>query len=285
MMKLTRHLYGWTADPRYFDYYERTLLNHRLGTIHPQTGATQYYLSLTPGAWKTFGTEDESFWCCTGTGVEEYSKLNDSIYWHDAEGVFVNLFIPSELNWTEKGFRLRQETKFPEAERTALVVKVERPMQLALRLRIPKWLGSSASVRVNGKALEASASPGSYLAISRTWHDGDRVEMDLPMRLGIEAMPDDRQLQAVLYGPLVLAGDLSSDGLTKEMIVGPEGPPVRRHPMEVPSFRATGDDPASWITPGDKPLTFRTTNQAKDVTLVPLNSIFDKRYSVYWQVL
>src|ERR1039457_140449 len=264
MMKLTRHLYGWTADPRYFEYYERTLLNHRLGTIHPETGATQYYLSLTPGAWKTFGTEDQSFWCCTGTGVEEYSKLKDSIYWHDADGVFVNLFIPSELNFAEKGFRLRQETKFPESERTTLVVKVDRPVELALRLRIPEWLGSSASVRVNGKALEASASPGSYLAISRTWKNGDRVEMDLPMRLHIQAMPDDPQLQAVLYGPLVLAGDLGSGGVTKEMIVGPEGPPMRRHPMDVPAFRAAGVDPASWIKRDDKPLTFRTTNQAKE---------------------
>jgi DUF1680 family protein len=119
----------------------------------------------------------------------------------------------------------------------------------------------------------------------RTWKDGDRVEMDLPMRLRIQAMPDDPRLQAVLYGPLVLAGDLGSEGLTKESVVGPEGPQVRRHPMEVPSFKAAGDDPASWIKPGEKPLTFRTTNQSKDVTLEPLNSIFDKRYSVYWQVV
>jgi len=287
MLKLTRHLYGWSGDPRYFDYYERTLFNHRLGTIHPGTGATQYYLSLTPGAWKTFGTEDQSFWCCTGTGVEEYSKLNDSIYWHDSDGVFVNLFIPSELNWAEKGFRLRQETTFPDSQRTALVVKTERPMQLALRLRIPEWLASSPAVRVNGKALDASASPGSYLAISRTWNDGDRVEMDLPMRLRLEKMPDDAHLQAVLYGPLVLAGDLGSSGLTENMIVGPEGPPMRKSALdtEVPSFKAAGDDPASWIKPADKPLTFRTANQAQDVTLAPLNSIFDKRYSVYWRVM
>jgi uncharacterized protein len=287
MLKLTRHLYGWSGDPRYFDYYERTLFNHRLGTIHPGTGATQYYLSLTPGAWKTFGTEDQSFWCCTGTGVEEYSKLNDSIYWHDSDGVFVNLFIPSELNWAEKGFRLRQETTFPDSQRTALVVKTERPMQLALRLRIPEWLASSPAVRVNGKALDASASPGSYLAISRTWNDGDRVEMDLPMRLRLEKMPDDAHLQAVLYGPLVLAGDLGSSGLTEKMIVGPEGPPMRKSALdtEVPSFKAAGDDPASWIKPADKPLTFRTANQAQDVTLAPLNSIFDKRYSVYWRVM
>ena len=284
MMKLTRHLYGWTADPRYFDYYERTLINHRLGTIRPKTGATQYYLSLTSGAWKTFNTEDQSFWCCTGSGVEEYSKLNDSIYWHDRDGLYVNLFIPSELNWAEKGFRLRQETKFPEQASTALVVSVSKPVQLAMRLRIPEWLHSGPTVKINGKALDASASPGSYLTLSRTWKNGDRVEMELPMHLGIEAMPDDPKVQAVLYGPVVLAGDLGSEGLTERMIVGPNTPRIQALPLEIPAFRAAGADPASWIKPADKPLAFRTTGQQKDVALLPLNSIFDKRYAVYWQV-
>ena len=120
MLKLARHLYSWNGDSSYFDYYERSLLNMRLGTIQPKTGHTQYYVSLTPGAWKTFNTEDKSFWCCTGSGVEEYSKLNDSIYWRDEEGIFVNLFIASELDWPEKGFRLRQDTRFPEQPTTTL---------------------------------------------------------------------------------------------------------------------------------------------------------------------
>ncbi len=115
MLKLTRHLYQWTGDPRYFDYYERTLLNHRIAAINRQTGATQYYLSIVPGAWKTFNTENASFWCCTGTGVEEFSKLNNSIYFHDGAGLYVNLFVPSELNWKEKKIKLRQETRFPES--------------------------------------------------------------------------------------------------------------------------------------------------------------------------
>lgn len=284
MMKLTRQLYAWTADPRYFDYYERTLINHRIGTIRPQSGATQYYLSLTPGAWKTFNTEDQSFWCCTGTGVEEYSKLNDSIYWHDGEGIYVNLFIPSELNWTEKGFKLRQETKFPEQPGTALVVTAAKPTQMTIRLRIPDWLESASSVKINGKQVEASASPGSYLTLSRTWKTGDRIEMALPMRLRIDAMPDDSKMIAILYGPVVLAGDLGADGLNESLIVGPSAPRMREHPMDVPALRAGGDQPESWIKPGDKALNFRISGQQKDIALMPLNSIFDKRYSVYWQV-
>ena len=283
MLKLARHLYTWTADPRYFDYYERALLNHRIGAIQPKTGHTQYYLSLTPGAWKPFCTEDQSFWCCTGTGIEEYSKLTDSIYWHDEDGVYVNLFIPSELTWPEKAFRLRQDTQFPNQPRTALVVTSDKPVHLAVRLRIPSWLASGPTVKLNGRPLEATATPGSYLTLARTWKKGDRVEMELPMRLHIEAMPDDPKLQAILYGPLVLAGDLGAEGLTEQLITGPMGPRVQALPIEVPTFRAAAD-PASWIKPGDQPLSFRTTDQPKNVALVPLNAIFDKRYSVYWEV-
>ncbi len=284
MLKLTRHLYSWQPEARYFDYYERVLLNHRLGTIRPQTGATQYYLSLTPGTWKTFSTEDQSFWCCTGTGVEEYAKLNDSIYWRDDRGIYVNLFIPSELNWAEKGFRLRQTTNFPEEQGTALAVNVDRPVQMEIRLRIPHWADSGVSVKVNGKALEASATPGSYLAIGRVWNNGDRIEMAMPMQLRIEAMPDDPSLQAVLYGPLVLAGDLGAQGLTEKVIFGSNAPRPGQSPLAIPSFRAAGSDPATWIKPGDKPLSFHTTGQERDVSLVPLNSLFDRRYSVYWHV-
>jgi DUF1680 family protein len=287
MLKLARHLYGWNPDPRLFDYYERTILNHRIGTIQPKTGHTQYYLSLTPGAWKTFCDDDQCFWCCTGTGVEEYSKLNDSIYWRDAAGLYVNLFVPSELNWVENGFRLRQETKFPEEQTTRFSVMAERPVRLSIRLRIPSWLERGPTVKLNGRPLDATAAPGSYLTLERTWKSGDRIEMELPMQLSVESMPDDRTMQAFLYGPLVLAGDLGADGLTEDLTVGPRvsGPPLRRAPaLSIPALHAPSADPGSWIKPGDRPLTFHTTAQAKDVTLTPLNSLFGRRYSVYWQV-
>jgi uncharacterized protein len=278
MLKLTRRLYGWTADPRYFDYYERSLFNHRIGTILPDKGYTQYYLSLVPGTYKTFGTEDNSFWCCTGTGVEEYAKINDSIYWRDGDGIYVNLFIPSELNWAEKGFKLRQETRFPEQQGTSLAVTVDRPTQMALRLRIPAWLSSGPTVKLNGRPLDATAAPGSYLTLSRTWKTGDRIEMDLPMHLSAEAMPDDPHTQAFLYGPIVLAGDLGSEGLEERMLIGPSAPRPAGS-IQIPALKASGEL-TSWMKPADKPLSFRAAGQS----LVPLNSIFGKRYVVYWQV-
>jgi uncharacterized protein len=283
MLKLARHLYSWKGDSSYFDYYERSLLNMRMGTIQPKTGYTQYYVSHTPGAWKTFNNEDKSFWCCTGSGVEEYSKLNDSIYWRDDEGVFVNLFIASELDWVEKGFHLRQDTKFPEQPTTALTVTAAKPGNLAMRLRIPAWT-RSATVKINGRAIDVTPTPGSYLTLNRVWKAGDKIEMTLPMHLSVEAMPDDPKTQAFLYGPLVLAGDLGSEGLTEQLTVGPNAPRMRSMPLEIPGFQAAGADPASWIKPAGAPLTFRTTGQQRDVTLAPLNSIFGKRYSIYWQV-
>jgi hypothetical protein len=285
MLKLTRHLYEWTADPRYFDYYERTLSNHRLGTIRHDTGATMYYLSIVPGAWKTFNTEYDSFWCCTGTGVEEYAKLNDSIYFHDDEGIYVNLFIPSEVTWAAKGVSLHQQTAFPNEPSTTLTVKTAKPVQMSVYLRVPYWLTSGGAVRINGRRLEAFAGPGSYLTISRTWKNGDRIEMDLPMHLHVESMPDDAQLQALMYGPLVLAGQLGSEGLSTEQIVGPLGPDLEHHPLTVPGFRAPAGDLTKCVQPAKgNQLAFETTGQDRNVTLAPLNTVFDQRYSIYWRV-
>src|ERR1039458_5949297 len=251
MLKLTRHLYSWTGQPRYFDYYERSLLNQRLGTIEPNTGHTEYYLSLAlNGARKNFNSDFDDFWCCTGSGVEEYSKLNDSIYWRDEQGVYVNLFIASELNWEEKGFKLRQDTKFPQQPGTALVVEAARPVHMAMRVRVPGWLTAAPVVKLNGKAIEASAEPGSYLTLARTWKAGDRVEMELPMHLSVETLPDDTTLQSFLYGPVVLAADLGA--VPPRRAQGDGGAPQQRPQFETPTFRAAGADPTAWVKPGDR---------------------------------
>jgi hypothetical protein len=237
-----------------------------------------------PGTWKTFNSEDQSFWCCTGSGVEEYSKLNDSVYWKDSSGVYVNLFIPSELDWKEKGFKLRQETKFPQEGSATFSVTADKPIQLALRLRIPEW-ASGASVKINGRALEVAPSPQSYLAISRQWKTGDRVELTLPMRLRVDPMPDDRTTQAFLYGPVVLAGDLGAEGLTEKMMIGTNAPRINQAPkLDIPEFVEMGADPAAWIKPADKPLHFRTSGQKTEVAMLPISEIFGRRYSVYWKV-
>lgn len=281
MMKLTRHLFGWTADARLMDYYERTLFNHRLGTINPEDGTMMYYLPLASGYWKTFGKPLDAFWCCTGTGSEEYAKLADSIYFHDDSSMYVNLYIDSALEWPEKGLRLVQQTRFPEEQGTTIQVSAKEPAQIEIKLRIPYW-AQGGSVKVNGNLVPAFGSPSSYLSLNRVWKSGDKIELSLPMGLHISAMPDDSSVQAVMYGPLVLAGQF--EPVTKEMSFEGPGPKTGQQEM-VADIVADPHKPIGWIEPESKQaLTFRTTGQQQSIKLVPLNKVIHERYAVYWKV-
>ena len=283
MMKLTRHLHSWTGDPRYFDYYERNLFNHRLGAIQPDTGHSVYFLSMAPGAWKGLCAEEKSFWCCTGTAFEEFSKLSDSIYFRDERGISVNLFIASELDDQERSIGLRQETRFPDEPRTTLTIAKAPPSAWTLRLRIPSWT-SGAALKVNGRALETTPGAGSYANITRTWKKGDRIDLEVPMSLVAEPFADEPQTQAFLYGPIVLAGDLGAQGLTDELVNNQQGPEVNRSPMSVPDLRASGKKLEDWIKPdGSAPLTFRAAASSGSVTMKPLNQLWG-RFAAYWNV-
>jgi hypothetical protein len=284
MMKLMRYLYGWSGDSRCIEYYERNLLNHRLGAIEPVTGHTTYFLSMTPGAWKTTCTEDETFWCCTGTALEEYAKLNDTLYYHDDDSLFVNLYFASTVNWKERGVRLRQTTSFPESNRTELTIEETPVTAWTLRIRIPAWTTTANSVAINGKQLETAGTPGSYLTLTRAWKTGDRVELTMPMRVTAEPLADDRTQQAFLYGPLVLAGQFPKVGL-EDYLEHNQGPEIQEAPaLEVPMLKQKGVAPGAWIRPvPGEALTFRTTGQERDVTLKPLNQSW-QRFAVYWTV-
>jgi DUF1680 family protein len=280
MMKLTRHLFGWTAAPRLMDYYERTLFNHRLGTINPEDGTMMYYLPLASGYWKTFGKPLDAFWCCTGTGSEEYAKLADTIYFHDDDSLYVNLFIDSQLDWPEKNLRIKQSTRFPEEQGTTITVSADKPTQLAIKLRVPYW-AEGGSVKVNGAPIPAFSSPSSYLTLNRVWKSGDKIELSLPMKLHIDAMPDDETMQAVMYGPLVLAGRF--EPVSKDQTYGTMGP--RGGQSKVPDLIAKSADASSVVEPDSRhPLSFRVVRQSEPIDLVPLNKIIDERYAVYWSV-
>jgi len=285
MMKLTRHLYGWTADPNYFDYYERTLFNHRLGTINPQDGGMMYFVPLASGYWKFYNSALNTFWCCTGTGVEEYGKLTDSIYFHDPQSLFVNLFIASELNWKEKGLRLRQETNFPEEEGTTLVVATEKPVELALNIRVPYWATNRLTVKINGAPQSVSAQPSSYLTLRRPWKNGDKVEVSMPMALHIHPMPDDETIQAMMYGPLVLVGRLGTKDLSRDAMYGGYDTTLVGDPIAAPDIAADKNHPTAWVEPvAGEPLTFRSVGQSANLSLIPFYKLWGERYATYWKV-
>jgi DUF1680 family protein len=303
MMKLTRHLFGQEPDAKHFDYYERMLLNVRYGT-QDRNGMLMYYVSLRPGLYKTFGTQFDAFWCCTGTGSEEYAKLNDSIYFHDDSSVYVNLFIPSRLDWKERGLQLRQTTKFPNEQTITFTVDAAPTKPTAIKVRVPYWATKGATVAVNNQPLSDTATTSSYLEINHPWKAGDVVTVEIPMTPHIDQAPDDKQVQAAMYGPLVLAVRQGSGGLTNSMIYAGSGPrsfdddfsmptvnmrfPAQRRPNNAPASAPVpppvGND-AIWFeqTEGSRryPLQFRTLGRGFTHTLIPLNLIMDERYSVY----
>jgi DUF1680 family protein len=291
MLKLTRELFGWSPEARYADFYERAYFNGILPTQHPMDGEKAYYTPLAAGYWKLFGAPNAGFWCCHGSGVENFSKLADSVYFHDDAGVWVNLFVPSEVRWKDKGIRLVQDTRFPESDTTTLTVRATKPTRLALRVRVPYWVAEGGSARLNGRRLDAFAGPGSYLVVDRTWNDGDTLSVRLPMALHAHPMPDDSSVQAVMYGPLVLAGRMGTDGITAENRraepTKPRTVPEFRNPAPptAPEIRASSAEVTSWVTPvAGKALEFQTKGQVSAMTLIPLYRVFDERYVVYWQV-
>jgi DUF1680 family protein len=281
MMKLTRHLFAWSPQARYMDYYERVLFNHRMGTIDPETGTTVYYLALGNGYSKIYAKPFDSFWCCNGTGAEEFAKLTDTIYFHDDRSIFVNLYIASEVNWPEQGIRLTQQTSFPEEQGTTILVSAAKPVDVDLKLRVPYW-AKSGSVKVNGSPVPAFADPGSYLVLRGPWRNGDRIELSLPMQLHAAPMPDKESLQAAMYGPVVLAARFEAE--PREKWYRHFAAQEKQEPGPALQFKGKLDDPTSWLEPAGGKLAFRAASQNQAVAFVPLSSIVHERYSVYHEI-
>ena len=288
MLKLSRHLFCWTGDAKVADYYERALYNHILGQQDPETGMVSYFLPLLSGSHKVYSTRENSFWCCVGSGFENHAKYGEAIYYHNDQGIYVNLFIPSEVNWKAKGITLHQETAFPAEENTALTIQTDKPVTTTIYLRYPSW-SKNVKVNVNGKKVSVKQKPGSYIPVTRQWKDGDRIEANYPMSLQLETTPDNPQKGALLYGPLVLAGESGTEGMQSP---APFSDPAlyndyytynyhipaelnttlqidRKHPGH--SLQRTGEE-----------LIFKTS---QGNVLKPLYDLHHQRYVVYWDLI
>jgi DUF1680 family protein len=221
--------------------------------------------------------------------MENHAKYGDTIYFHSADALFVNLFIPSELTWKDKGLTVRQETRFPDEERTTLTIRCTKPVSLALKIRRPAWAGDEVEISVNGKPEKIDSVAGSYISLERTWRSDDRVELTLPMRLHTESLPDDSNTVAVLYGPIVLAAEMGTEGLPSDNQEAREQTAFARMPRPpAPVFVAENAERAvSHIKrEGSGPLAFRTEGLVKpqDLSLVPFYRVHHERYAVYWKL-
>ncbi|MDP6546710.1 MAG: glycoside hydrolase family 127 protein [Phycisphaerae bacterium] len=268
MLRLTRFLYGWKPRAAYFDYFERALYNHILASQNPETGMTVYkgYLSM-PGR-KSFCSPLGSFWCCTGTGIENHARYGESIYWRDAKSLYVNLYIPSVLKDTRRGVRVRMETDFPLGDSVKLKITCDKPTNLAIKLRRPKWTDKGMTVTVNGAEVESDAKAGSYITLQRKWTSGDVIGVRMPMSLRYQATPDAADRVAFLYGPILLCA------------------PLRKR-ADMPVLVTAIDELLDNIRcVKGKPLSFRTKGLGTphDVTLRAHYAVYKSLYTVYMDV-
>jgi DUF1680 family protein len=288
MLKLTRMLFMQQPSATYADFYERALYNGILASQDPASGMVTYFQGARPGYVKLYCTPVDSFWCCTGTGMENHAKYGDSIYFHDDRGLWVNLFIPSVVTWREQHATLTQVTSFPEQPSTRLRWTLVRPTSLTLNLRHPAW-APAVEVRVNGTVVARSDAPGSYVTVDRVWHSGDTVDLSLPMQVAAVPLPTAPTVFALAYGPLVLAGAFGGSDIPAggDIVVN-----ERKYgdyldtPFPVPQLGAGSPDAiARTVRPGSEPLTFTMLDAGgRPIQLKPYHRIAHEHYATYWQV-
>ncbi len=288
MLKLTRllHFHQLTRVDM-IDYYERTLFNQMLGEQDPTSphGFNCYYTGLSAGAFKRqplnyfpggdpdiYATDWDTFTCDTASGLETQAKFADTIYTLDADSLYVNLFIPSQVRLN--GLTIRQATTFPDDPVTRLSV-VSGAATMTLRVRVPKWVAGPPLIQLNGTPIPAIAvvpgapglpgtQPGGWVVLRRRWQAGDLLEVTLPMRLAFEPTPDYPSVQAVTYGPVVLSG------------VYPANPGDLTPVLDTASVQRSAAQPMAFEAASRKP-------GGKPVRLIPVSRAAHEYYTVYWQ--
>ncbi len=295
MLRLTEQLFAGAPSAAYADFYERALYNHILASINPQHPGYVYFTPIRPAHYRVYSEVQNSFWCCVGTGMENPGKYGEFIYARAADGLYVNLFIASELTAPEFGLSLRQETAFPDEETSRFTLMLAAPRTFTLHMRVPGWVGQGAfSVKINGEAVAVDAKPSSYVPLRREWKNGDCVEIALPMRTTVEQLPDGSPWYAILRGPLVLAapsgtwdmtGLRADDSRMAHVAAGPvlpldQAPSLLADAATIPSKVVA--DPAAG------PLHFRLVDivepaAPQGVPLVPFFRLHDSRYQMYWE--
>ena len=293
MLKLTELLFQGDAQGSYADYYERALYNHILSSQHPRSGGFVYFTPMRPNHYRVYSQPQKAMWCCVGSGIESHAKYGEFIYAHRGDTLYVNLFIPSTLDWREQGVQIRQANRFPDEDNSTITIKGNQTF--TLKLRYPEWVEPGAlRVSVNGKQVVAAIGADRYVNVRRQWRDGDRVDINLPMKTRLEQMPDQSAYYAVLHGPVVLAAKtnpfpgeqlhyLADDSRMGHIASGPVVP-LEQAPVLVSDSTAF----ASRFRPvPGRPLTFTASGLVQattsgPITFVPFFRVHDARYVVYW---
>ena len=287
MLKLTHALFEIDPSAHYGDFYERALYNSILASQDPDTGMVTYFQGNRPGYMKLYCTPVDSFWCCTGSGMENHAKYNDSIYFQSSDSIYVNLFIPSVVKM-QNGATLTQTNQFPEKASTRLQWKTDQPLQKVLKVRHPDWC-RAVTVKINGKQFVQSKRAGSYIELKRLWRDGDTVEVDLPMELRAIPLQGNPAIVAFVYGPIVLAGDVGNEGIASgaditvnERLYGS----VLSKSVPLPILTGDASSLVRLAKPADTAMTFTlpASGSSAHVKLIPYYKVAHRRYITYWEL-
>jgi DUF1680 family protein len=293
MLKLSKHLFLEGPEAKYMDYYERTTYNHILSSQHPDGGFV-YFTPIRPRHYRVYSQPQQGFWCCVGSGLENHGKYGELIYAHSGNDLYVNLFIPSTLEWKEKNLSLKQETKFPYEEKSNITLALKKPSKFAVKFRYPSWVEESKlKLLVNQKEVEVRKDASNYFSVERNWKTGDVITVVLPMTTKAERLPDHSDWISFVHGPIVLAAptektDLvnlkADDSRMGHIASGPI------YPLEdAPLIVSNAQDVASLVKPVNSNLTFAPTDliyqeKFKNLQLVPFYTIHDSRYMLYWPI-
>lgn len=286
LIRLSNDLFRLLRNPKYAEYVERATLNHIMGTIHPESGNFMYFHTQKPGTFKWYGNNDQVFWCCTGTGMENHLRYAHSVFFNLQDTLYVTQYFPTQLHWEEKGLKLEQITEFPYQESTRLKI-TEGAANATLKIRIPTWTNDFA-VKVNGRTAKGKVENG-FCCISRNWNAGDVIKVTFPMKLRLEPMADHHRMAAIFYGPLVLAGDLGSEGVTSDRVNINDnfynGHPNYMNPT-TPVPTLTGSmEKLNWLKKKKNKLEFTTTatSDGSTLRLIPLYKATGIRFTDYWE--
>lgn len=288
MLRLTQALFAAQPSAGYAEYYERALFNGILASQDPDSGMFTYFQATRRSYPKLYCTQEHSFFCCTGTGMENHAKHADSIYFHQRDVLYVNLYMASDLNWADQGVHLRQTTTFPEAGTSRFTLRLKRPTRLALRLRHPGWC-RQMTVRLNGRKLVDSDQAGRYVELARTWRDGDVLDVDLPMHVHLAPLPHAPQLAALMYGPLVLAARIDGPAMAPgaDLVAGNVSyGKTFTEPLEILALRLGGAGLDGALRRGTGALVFHLSGPGMEegYELQPFHRIAHGYYNLYWRV-
>ena len=289
MLKLTRELFAIRPDEEYAAFQERALFNHVLGSIDPDDGSTCYMVPVGQGVRREYqemlpnGTRQGSFTCCVGTGMENHALHGYGLYYTSPQKLWVNVYAPSTAEWTAGGVKLAMDTGFPEGDSARVSLTLAAPRTFTIALRRPQWAGQGFAVAVNGSPVTPAQTPGSYVELKRAWKSGDTIEVTMPKTLRLERLANDPHRAAIMWGPLVLAGDLGPEPARGGRGGGGQAPLN----VDVPVIVSASAQPADWIKPvAGKPGTFHTegVGKSRDVDLVPFYRLHRRVYMGYFDI-